>query len=79
MASDYTTETIMRVYHNHDGWFYEVRPDTDGCDGIEIRYSDGDDKSKSIAMMPRGAARELAAAILRVADDIDAYVAKEAP
>lgn len=70
--SDYTVEKILRVYNNSDGWYYEIRPDTDGCDGVEIRYSDGDDKINSVAMMPRDCARHLAKAIQEVADDIEA-------
>jgi hypothetical protein len=43
--ADYSTETHVRVYNDEFGYYYTVRPDRDGLDGVELFYNEGDGKS----------------------------------
>jgi hypothetical protein len=77
-VKEYTVERFERVYNDSDGWCYEIRPDTGGCDGVEIRYSEDGEKWKSLTMMPSDCAVLLAKSILNVAAHIEHRLQQEA-
>lgn len=67
----YSLETLYRVYDDKTGFYWEVRPDADGLDLVEIAYYEEDRVFKDI-IIPPAAARLVAEAILKLADNLEA-------
>lgn len=72
MSERISTEAFFRVYDDDNGAYYEIRPDADGIECVELRYSHDGSKSESITIMSGAFARAVAAAMVRVADELDA-------
>lgn len=67
----YSTELHLRIYNDDDGYFYTVKQDGDSLGMVEISYTESDGKERAGVTMHPEAARQVAAAILKVADDIE--------
>ena len=68
----YSLEMVMRVYDDTNGCYYEVSPDADALDLVSMGYSDGDGPAAHVWAMPPAMARLVAAALVKVADSIEA-------
>lgn len=53
---DYTHEVVHEIWHDHDGWRFEVGPDRDSLDCLEIRCIGTDGKVESRVLMECDAA-----------------------
>lgn len=62
----YTSEVKYEIWNYDDGDRFDVGPDRDGLDLIEIRYVDHDGKIGDRLVMPKAAAKLVAEALLKV-------------
>jgi len=73
MSNDvtYSVEKFIRVYENDNGSFFEVRPDQEGLDCVEVVFNDSHHycDNEGICVSPE-MAKLIAAAIVDVADSI---------
>ena len=44
MSRKFTLESHYRIYNDDCGYYFTVRPDSDGLDMIEIAYHESDEK-----------------------------------
>jgi hypothetical protein len=72
MQKGYSLENFCRVYDDTHGCYYEIRPDTDGLDCVEVTYHDGGPKGDVLRCftVPPEMARLLAEAIAKVAGSL---------
>lgn len=72
MNLDFKLEQFMRLYHS-DGWFFEIRPDPEGCEAVLVTsHDDENDKNpKRLLFVDPEAAKKLAEAIVTVAEMIE--------
>jgi hypothetical protein len=71
MKKGYSLESFYRVYDDSCGAFYEIRPDSDGLDCVEVTYHDGGGgKVERCITVPPDMARLLAEAIVKVAGSL---------
>ena len=70
----FSSENFIRIYDDENGCYWQIGHDADGCNCVEIRYSDNhkDSKVESLVVLPPPAARLIAAAILKIADSVEA-------
>ena len=61
----YSTEHIIQIWDDKSGEKWEVGPDRDGLDLVEVRYEDSDSHKKEI-IMPKEVAVRLAKSILEL-------------
>lgn len=72
MTEKFSIEEFSRIYSDDHGYFFEVRPDSDGAGCIEIKYSDGGEaKIQSMLTCSPLCARLIASAMIRLADDME--------
>lgn len=69
--SRFSTELQLRVYDDDHGYYYTVKQDGDALGMVEMSYTESDGKEKSLITMEPDAARQVAAAILRIIDHIE--------
>ena len=72
MPKGYSLEQFYRVYDDSCGAFYEVRPDSDGLDCVEVTYNGGvgDEKTDRCFTVPPEMAALIAEALVKVAQSI---------
>jgi len=68
---DITKEVVIKVFNDEDGDFYQISPDPDGLDCVEVRYFDETGKpSDSRLTMPPDMALIVAEAIIEMSEKL---------
>lgn len=73
----YSVEVVRQIWDDADGERYDVGPDRDGLDMVELRYYDTEGKRLAELSFPAEQARLVACAMLACADEVDPANAKE--
>jgi hypothetical protein len=66
----YTLENFYRVYDDKTGFYWEIRPDSDGLGLVEIAYYEENRVFKKDIIMPPAVAFLVAEAVMKVANSL---------
>lgn len=73
MTKEFTTEVKREIWHDNDGYHYTVGPDANALGLVSVIDSDG---KLALEVLPE-AARQVAQAMLKCADEIESREKEE--